>query len=258
MPNSAVLKQDRDSETYNKLKQYCLRYCGHPVIDIQIDDTQIDDAIDDALNFWRDFHFDGTERRYLAHRLTEEDIQNGYITLPNGIQSVVRVLNYAGNAALSSSSLTNIQYQLRLNDLWDLSSVNMSDYWIARQYLSLIDDVLNGDLMFEHTKYKNRLTIHAQWSKEFDVGSFIVMEVYQYVDNVEFGAVYDDPILKKLAAAYTKLRWGNNLLLFSSVQLPGGVNLNGAEIVNQAKDEIAKIEEEFIDKYTAPLPFFVG
>ena len=147
------------TETYEKVKDYCLRHCGFPVIDIQIADEQIDDAISDAFNFWREYHYEGTERRYLAHEISQDDINNRHITLPVGVQAVIRVLNYGSNAARSSNAFTNVQYQLRLNDMWDLSSVNMSDYWIARQYISLIDDILNGDLQFRFTKHNNLLHI---------------------------------------------------------------------------------------------------
>tara|TARA_Y100001973_G_scaffold76160_1_gene111315 strand:+ start:2621 stop:3376 length:756 start_codon:yes stop_codon:yes gene_type:complete len=246
------------TETYEKVKDYCLRHCGFPVIDIQIADEQIDDAISDAFNFWREYHYEGTERRYLAHEISQDDINNRHITLPVGVQAVIRVLNYGSNAARSSNAFTNVQYQLRLNDMWDLSSVNMSDYWIARQYISLIDDILNGDLQFRFTKHNNLLHIDLDWDQEFKVGQYILIELTQYVDGDEYGMIYDNWVLKQLAASYTKLRWGNNLLLFDGVQLPGGVTLNGERIIEQAKDEIEKYQQEFIMKYSEPDDFFLS
>lgn len=242
----------------NELITYCKRYCGEPVIEVNVASEQIDDAIDDAFHFWREYHYEGTVREYLAHEITQQDIDNKYITLPDGVQAVKRVLNFQANAALSTTSLFNVQYQLRLNDLWDLSRVNISDYWIARQYISLLDDILNPELLFRHEKEAKKLHIDFNWSNETDPGAYLLVELVKYIDIDEHPGIFGNWVLRQLAGANTKWRWGNNLSKFEGIQLPGGVTLNGREIMSEAKEEIQELKQEFIMKYQEPDDFFVG
>lgn len=235
-----------------ELKEYCLRKCGKPVIDINIDDSQVEDALDDALHFWREYHYSGTERTYLKMLTTQQDIDNKYYVVPEEVNSIMKVFQGGYYAQSSSGSLFNVEYQLRLNDLWDLSSAQLSGYYIARQYLAQLDDILNVEPRFRFNQYHGKVQIDWEWGNDIGLDQYAIIEVNQYINPEEFEGVYGNWVFRNLAAAYTKKRWGDNLSKFDGLQLPGGVTLNGPNIISEAKEEIERIEQDFIIRFQAP------
>lgn len=239
--------------TRTELKEWCLRDCGAPVIEINIADEQVEDAIDDAIDFFQEYHFDGLERAYYVHQVTAADISNGYFTMDPGVTGVSRLLPF--NSSSSIDSLFSVEYRLRFNDLRDVSSINMADYYIAKTYLALLDDMLTPNIRHRFNRHTHRLEVDDNWSK-FVEGSYIVVEVYRIIDPEVYNHMYSNWVLRSLAAAETKRRWGQNLIKFAEIQLPGGVTLNGERILQDAKDDIERIKTEFILKFQEPDDFF--
>lgn len=240
-----------------ELKQYMLRMLGSPVIQINVADVQIEDVIDDVLSFMQDYHHDFSQRVYIAHQLTANDISTKQIELDPSILQATRVWKITGEGVSSSEELFNINYQLRLNDLWSLSSVNLSGYVISREYLGLIDDILNSKPLTRFSRYASALYLDTDASLLTE-GSYIIIEAWVANLPGEMPRLWGDRTFRKLCTAHLKKIWGTNMSKFQSIQLPGGVTLNGGEIVQQAESEITALETDFQLKYQEPEGIFVG
>lgn len=233
-----------------EFKAQILRALGAPVISLNLDDTQVEDGIDDALSFWRDYHYDAQDKTYIAHILTQEEVDSKEIVLDPSISAVTRIFKFVGDANQGTSdSIFNVDYQLRLNDLWDLTSVNLSGYVIARQYISQIDDILNVDFLLRFREYEGVLRLDTNKERLY-VGQYIIIEAYQYLDE-NTTRIWSNRVLRQLATAYVRRRWANNMLKFKNQQLAGGVTLNVDSIMEEARLEIEKLEANFIQKYSA-------
>ena len=317
------------------LKQYCLRELGYPVLEINASDEQLEDRIDEALEYWRLYHHEGTEKVYPKHRITasrinilehiadqfapgtevvgqtsgaiativEErgatqtttsiicrvssrsimpfedgetitgknssgdtltatvenvvlgDVNNKYVPIPEWIYGISRVLPFAGTQ--SSKSMFDIQYQLRLNDLYDLTSTSIIYYKQIMSHLSLLDMELNGRPLFRFNRLQNRMSLDISWNTDVAPGSFIVIECYRALNPAEFTKVWSEPWLKKYTAALFKKQWASNLKKFAGLQLPGGVTLNGVEMYKEAIQEIKELEEQLRSE-APPCEFFMG
>lgn len=239
-----------------ELKDFCLRQLGYPVVQINVDDVQVDDAIELAFEFWNEFHFDGTERTYLRHQITDQDKTNHYIQLDTGVIGAVRIFPIGGtNQAMS---FFDLRYQLRLNDLWDLSSTSYVNYSLTMQHLRTLDMLFSGETPVRFNKINNRLYIDHDWMNDVDVGEWVVVEAMIVTDPDAYTKVWNDRMLKKLATAYVKKQWGNNMKKFAGMQLPGGVSMNGQQIFDEAMNEITQIEAQIRDTYEQPPAFLVG
>jgi hypothetical protein len=245
--------------TRAQLIEYGLRALGKPVIEINVSDDQVEDRVDDALQFYQEFHSDSMIKTYFKHAVTSTDITNKYITLPEELMSVVSVLPI-GSSSGSNSNIFSSQYQLRLNDLTNIRHMtSLLDYNMSRQHMALLDLTVNGagqEIRF--SRHMNRLYIDTTWGERIVEGQYVVVEGYVTINPQLFSDVYNDKILKKLVIAYFKRQWGANLLKFEGMQLPGGVTMNGRQIYDDAIQDIAKIEEEMQLKYETPPDFFVG
>jgi len=244
-----------------ELKDYCLRKLGFPVIDINVDDDQLEDRIDDALSKYRNFHYDGTERCFLAHQVTEADIANSYITLADSIIGVTRVFPYTGSIQSSVSSsgfnMFDINYQLRLNDFYNLTASSYTYYVIAREHLAMLDMIVTGLSPFTFNKTLKRLNIQMDWIRYKD-NAYLAFECHRIVDADVYGSVYNDIWLKKYTSALFKQQWGTNLKKYGNYVLPGGLIINGQQIYDEASTEISSLEEELRDTYEEPVAFIVG
>ena len=317
--------------TREGLKEYCLRDLGAPVLEINVDDDQLEDRIDQALDIFRLYHYDGIEKIYLKHQVTASqlkidetnaidfkagkfltgstsgaksyielttnasvlklsktvgsfqagetvtdtegnsatvssdedfwtagDTENGWIPIPDLVYGVSRVLPlYQGTS--SSRSIFDLQYQLRLNDLYDLSSTSLIYYTTVMQHLATLDLVLNGRPIYRFNRLEDRLYIDMDWKNgnKVAVGDYIVVEAYRALDPDEFVKVWNEPWLKKYVTALFKRQWGTNLKKFSGLQLPGGVTIDGDKLYDEATSEIKDLEDEIQNK-SAPLDFFMG
>jgi hypothetical protein len=237
------------------LKQYALRALGAPVLEINVDDDQLEDRIDEALDYWRQYHWDGIEKVYLKHRVTQLDITNRYLPLSDLVWGVTRVIPLT--MASSSQQIFDLQYQLRLHDLYDLTSVSMIYYNQVMSHLALLNDQLNGPQTFRFNKLQSKLFIELNWGTEAKVDDWIVVECYRVLDPVEYTKVWNEAWLKHYTTALFKKQWATNIKKFSGIQLPGGVTLDGNALYDEAVGEIKELEDELMNK-SAPLDMFLG
>ena len=236
------------------LRQYALRKLGAPVVDINIDDSQMEDRLDEALQFFGEYHFDGIERTYLKHEVTQTDIDNEYFEVSDSVASVVNLFHFNQGTI----NMFDVRYQTALNDFYSFSSQNFIEYDIYKRHLSMVTQMLQGDRMHRFNRVTNRVHVDMDWSEEIDVGEFLVAEAYVVLDPETYTEIYDSILLKKYVVAQFKQQWGQNLMKFIGVQLPGGVEFNGRQLYDDGTEEINKIEEEVLDKYEEPPAFFVG
>jgi len=244
------------ANTRQGLIDYCLRKLGHPVIEINVDDDQLEDRIDEAISFYREFHYDAVELVYLKHQLTEVNITNQYLPINDLITGVTKVFPFSNRT--TGINIFDIRYQILINDLYSLMSTDMIYYSQVRQHLELLNQLLIGQKPIRFNRHMNRLYIDMDWEEDVKKDDYIVIECYRVLDPETYTDVYGDRILKKYAAALVKRQWGNNLKKFNGVQLPGGVQLNGQVIYDEAVEEIKEIEEEVRNTYELPVDMFVG
>lgn len=242
--------------TRDQFKQYCLRKLGAPVIEINVDDDQVDDRIDEALRYYWDYHFDGSEKAYYKHQVTDEDKANKYITLPENIIGAVSIFNI-GDPSMRASDIFNIRYQIALNDLYTLTSVSLVPYYMAMQHLGTITDLLVGKQPIRYSRHKNKLFIDMDWTK-LNTGEYLIVEAYEIVDPTTYTDVWGDRWLSTYATALIKRQWGNNLKKFTGMQLPGGIQFNGQQIYDEANEEIAMLEKDMVTNLSLPVMDMIG
>lgn len=240
-----------------QFKEYCLRKLGKPVIEINVDDDQVDDRVDESLRYYWDYHFDGSEKLYYKHQITPTDIANKYVTLPENIIGAVRVFSI-GDPSIRNDDLFNIRYQIALNDLYTLTSVSMIPYYTTRMHLSLIQEMLVGQQAIRYNRHMNKLYVDTDWNSLYNAGEYLLVEAYQVVDPDVFTDAWGDRWLQEYCTAKIKYQWGSNLTKFTGMQLPGGIQFNGEKILDDAKQEIEKLEEEMIVSYSLPVSDMIG
>ena len=258
------------------LIEYCFKRLGSPVIEINVDYTQAEDRLDDALQFFSERHFDGVERAYFAHKVTETDQTNGFIDTSalgpingptgdaptgNDILSVVRVFQFG---AFSNTNMFDIRYQLALSDYFGINrglnaaiSSGLATYDSTKRYINLIEDMFQPEKAVRFSKVTNRVHLDTQWS-EVLVGDYIIIEAYVMLSADIFTEIYNDRLLKKYTTALIKKQWGSNLSKYDGVQMLGGVVLRGGQIMAEAQAEIEKIEMEVFTQYELPVDFMTG
>lgn len=238
--------------TRAEFKEYCLRKLGKPVIDINVDDDQVEDRIDEALAFWRDYHYDGTEMTYYKYQLTAEDLANGYIPIPQEIIGVVRLFDLG--TMINGAGMFSAQYQYVLNNITTLNSGGISDYFIMRTNLSLIEEVFVGKPVIRFNRHANRLFLDVGGSK-LSVGGWIIVEAYSIVDTPD---VWSDRWLQNYAACLIKENWGSNLTKYVNFQMMDGRVFNGEQILQDAVNERKKLEDEVIKGFSPIIRNFYG
>ena len=315
--------------TRDGLKQYALRALGAPVLEINLDDDQIEDRIDEALDYWKLYHYEGVEQIYLKQQIRASEIvlttsvaanfrlaeritgatsgataevcqessrassgtlllvrnisgtftagevitggnsgttattstvtlreyDNRYIEVPDYVWGVTKILS-AGQAS-SSKNIFDLQYQLRLNDLYDLTSTSLIYYKTVMSHLALLDLELNGHQGYRFNRLNGRLYLDANWATDFILGDYIIVQSYRAMDPTTWSKVYNEPWLKHYVTALLKKQWATNIKKFSGIQLPGGVTLDGDKLYDEATTEIKELEDELMNK-SAPLDFFLG
>ena len=242
--------------TRAEFKAYCLRKLGAPVIEINVDDDQVEDRIDEALKYYWDYHFDGAERTYYKYQVTQTDIDNKYITLPENILGAVSIFSIA-DPAVSANDLFSIRYQIALNDLYTLTSVSMVPYYMTMEHLSLLTELLVGKQPIRFNRHTNKLYVDMDWNT-IQEGSYLLVEAYSVVDPETYTDAYGDRWLLNYATALIKKQWGSNLIKFTGMQLPGGVQFNGEKIYDDAAAEIQKMEDEMVSTYSLPVLDMIG
>ena len=242
--------------TRAEFKEWCLRKLGKPVIEINVDQDQVEDRIDEALSYYWDYHFDGTERTFLKHQITDQDKINGYITVPENIIGVINIFSL-GSSITASTGMFNVQYQFVLNNIHDMVNYNMTNYYMSMANLQFMEQLLVGAQPIRYNRHINKLHIDTGWER-LSTGHYIVAEAYSIVDPNTYADVWKDRWLQSYASAKIKYQWGTNLTKFTGMTLPGNVQFNGEQILNDAQAEIIKLEEEMIMSYSLPVIDMIG
>lgn len=249
-----------------ELKDYCLRRLGFPVIEINVDDDQVEDRIDDTLQYWQDYHFDGLQKIYYVKLVDQTDIDNKYIDLSNVTDSSNNRLEIVGVTRIfpvqdsqATVNMFDLRYQLRLNELYDFTSASYVNYTLTMQHLRSLELLFTGEVPIRFQRHMERLYIDWAWgSSQAPTGTVVVAEAYANIDPEVYSKVWNDRWIKEYATALIKRTWGNNLKKFSGLQLPGGVTLNGDKIYEEAAEEIKALELEMQDKYELPVSWFMN
>ena len=261
-------------------KSYCLRALGFGVIDINVSDDQADDRIDEALQYFAQYHYDGIEKMYLKYQVTEADITraasnttttatdsidstitasfgegNGFIPMPSSVVSVIQIFPFDDS---STNNMFDIRYQLRLNDLYDFSSTSIIHYEMTMQQLDHLSHILVGEKPLRFNQHQNRLYIDMDWSHDVNAGEFLIIECYRKIDPASYSDIFDDIYLKRYATALIKRQWGANLSKFNGVAMLGGVTMNGEAIYSQAIEELNRLEEQIQLSFETPIDYMVG
>ncbi len=266
--------------TKSTFKEYCLRNLGKGVIDINVSDDQADDRIDEALQYFAQYHYDGIEKVYLKHQITQEDVDRsktnetstatdskdssitasfsegkGFIPMPSAVVSVIQIFPFDN---VATNNMFDIRYQLRLNDLYDFSSTSVMHYQMTMEHLDFLSHILVGEKPIRFNQHQNRLYIDMDFQNDIDVDEFIIIECYRKIDPASYTDIFDDIYLKRYATALIKRQWGANLSKFSGVAMLGGVTMNGETIYSQAQEELEKLEEQIQLSFETPIDYMVG
>lgn len=242
------------------LIEYCKQQLGEPVVRVNVDDAQAETVISDALQLYQEYHYDSCEHVMFKYQIQEEDMENGYIILPEGIINVVKIYRNDGYSTMGDSLMDlNYYFHMNLNDiLRNSSQPAMTSYYIGKSYLSLVNNLTNPEPVLDWTRHKNKLSILVDWKKFFGEDKYLIIDCYALIDPDEAPSVYNDRWLKSYCVARMKKMWGINLKKFSGVTLPGNIALNGQDLYNEANEEIEKLETELEERYTVPGRFFIG
>lgn len=236
-------------------KHYCLRRLGAPVIRIEVDDDQVEDRIDEALLYYADYHFDGTDTHYYKYQLTPDDIANKFITLPDNIIGVVDLFEIG--QSLNTNNLFNIRYQIALNDLYTLTSVSMVPYYMALQHIQFLEQMLVGKQPLRYNRHVNRCYIDMDWGI-VSPGDYIILKTYIVIDPNEYPKVWGDRWLQRYATCLIKIQWAGHLTKHKGMKMPGGVTFNASQIMQEALEERDKLEHEMIYTYSLPATDMIG
>ena len=277
--------------TRQGLIDYCLRNLGAPVLEINLDDDQIDDLVDDALQYFHERHFDGVEKMYLKYQITQDDIDRGkgkratnpigivtttspsvsitgmgtttfdfyedsnYIPVPDSVTGIDGVFKV--DTSTLSTGMFNVAYQIFLNDVYNFTSIELMNYTMVKSYLESINFLLNTDKAIRFNKRQNRLYIDMNWGG-LKAGHYLLISCYRILDPADHSKVYNDSFLKMYLTSLMKRQWGQNLIKFQGVKLPGGVELNGRQIYDDAVGELADIKARMRNEYEMPPLDFIG
>ena len=273
-----------------ELVDYCLRKLGAPVLEINVDDDQVDDLVDDAVQFFNERHFDGVERMYLKYKVTQADIDRGkakdtsgvgivtptatstnvsglgtvtsnwyetsnFIQVPDSVLGVEKIFRF--DTSTISGGMFSIKYQLFLNDLYHFNSVELLQYAMTKTYLEDIDFLLTTDKQIRFNKRQDRLYLDIDWGSE-SPDTWLILDCYRALNPTDFAGVYNDSFLKKYLTSLIKRQWGQNLIKFRGTKLPGGIELNGREIYDDAEKELETIISKMSTDYELPPYDFIG
>ena len=273
-----------------EFKNYCLRQLGAPVLEINISEEQCEDIIDDALQFWHERHYDGVSQTYLKYKITQEDIDRGkargdgssagivtttvdktvgvttqfnfeensnYLPMPADIIGVNKIFQYDESSSINSNNMFSFKYQLFLNDIYYWGTTDLLSYSMAMTYLETMNFLLNTHKQIRFNQRMDRLYIDVRWP-EVTVNHYLIIDCWRALDGNTFTGVWNDFFLKRYGTALMKRQWGQNLIKFTGVKLPGGIEFNGRQIYDDAEKEIADIRASMLSTYELPPLDLIG
>ena len=273
-----------------ELIDYCLRQLGAPVLEVNVDDDQIEDLVDDAIQYFNERHFDGVERMYLKYKITQDDLDRGradgtegvgivtttgtstnisgygtttssfyetsnFIQVPDSVIGIEKIFKF--DTSSISGGMFSIKYQLFLNDLYNFNSIELLQYTMTKRYLEDIDHLLTTDKQVRFNKRQNRLYLDIDWKSQTK-DTFLVIDCFRALDPADFTKVFNDSFLKRYLTLLIKRQWGLNMMKFSGTRLPGGIELNGRQYYEDAERELADIKQRMSLEYELPPLDFIG
>ena len=283
--------------TRDELKEYCLRQLGAPVLEINVAGEQIDDLLDDTLQYFNERHFDGVEKTFLKYQITQDDINRGrgsgsgsvgvtttgvgivtttgtstnvsglgtvtsnfyetsnFIQVPDSVIGIEKIFKF--DTSSISGGMFSIKYQLFLNDLYFFNSVDLLTYKMTKSYLEDIDMLLTTDKQIRFNQRQNRLYLDIDWDAQ-EANNFLVIECYRALDPADYSKVFNDSFVKRYLTAAIKKQWGQNLIKFQGVKLPGGIELNGRAIYEDGQRELDEIRQRMSSDYELPPMDMIG
>ena len=273
----------------NELKEYCLRQLGAPVLEINLADEQCQDLIDDAIQYFQERHFDGVLNTYLKYKITQDDIDRGtakpdvgpgitttsatstidgssiqfdwkensnYLQVPPSVIGVNKIFHFDGSNTLTNN-MFSVKYQLFLNDVYYWGAVELLSYAMTKTYLEDINFLLTTEKQIRFNQRMDRLYLDIDW-ESMTVGDYVIMDCWTTLDPSDYNRVWNDSFLKRYLTATMKRQWGQNLIKFQGVKLPGGVELNGRQIYDDAEKDLEVIREQMSNMYEMPPLDMIG
>jgi len=276
----------------SELADYCRRQLGAPVLEINVADEQVDDVIDDAVQFFQERHFDGVSQAYLKYKITDEDIDRGrasmasgkdstgittttatadiagtdvtfsyyensnFLQIPASVIGVTKIYHFDGTNTMTNN-MFSVKYQMFLNDIYYWGSTELLTYAMTKTYLEDINFLLTTEKQIRFNKRMDRLYLDIDWGS-VSKDDWLVIDCFRQLDPSDYARVWNDSFLKKYTTALLKRQWGQNLLKFQGVKLPGGVELNGRQIYDDAEKDLEIIREQMSNTYELPPLDMVG
>ena len=276
--------------TRQGLIDYCFRKLGAPVLEVNVDDDQVDDLLDDTIQYFQERNYEGVERMYLKYKITQDDIDRGkasgtsgvgivtttgtstnisglgtvtsnfyetsnFIQVPDSVIGVEKIFKF--DTSSISGGMFSIKYQLFLNDLYYFNAVNLLQYSMTKRYLEDIDFLLTTEAQVRFNKRQDRLYLDIDYNS-LNAGDFIVIDCHRILDPSTYTQLFNDSFMKRYLTSLIKRQWGQNLIKFKGVKLPGGIELNGREIYDDALRELEMIKQEMSSTYELPPLDFIG
>ena len=273
------------------LVNYCKRQLGAPVLEINVADEQIDDLIDDAVQYFQERHFDGVTQTFLKYKITQEDIDRGrarggsdnaagittstgtstidgnyvsfsfeensnYLQVPPEIIGITKIFKFDGSNTVTNN-MFSVKYQLFLNDMYYWGSTEILTYAMTKRYLEDIDFALSTDKAIRFNQRQDRLYLDFDWGSATK-DDYLIIDCYRMLDPNSYSRVWNDSFLKKYVTALVKKQWGQNLIKFQGVKLPGGIELNGRQIYDDAQKDLDVIREQMSNTYELPPYDMIG
>ena len=273
--------------TRQELIDYCKRKLGAPVLEINVADEQVEDLVDDAVQFFQERHFDGVYPTFLKYKITQDDIDRGkarpttgvgittetvnsnvglttqfnfyensnYIPVPPSVIGIQKIFQF--DNVNMTNNMFSVKYQMFLNDIYYWGSTEMLTYAMTRTYLEDMNFLLNTQKQIRFNQRQDRLYLDVDWA-ELSAGQYIIIDCFRAMDPSDYSRVWNDSFLKLYLTSLIKKQWGQNLIKFQGVKLPGGVELNGRQIYDDAERELAVIMEKMSNTYELPPLDMVG
>ena len=276
----------------SELADYCRRQLGAPVLEINVADEQVDDIIDDAVQYFQERHFDGVAQAYLKYKITQDDIDRGrasmetnkkqtgittttatadiagtdvtfsyyensnFLQIPASVIGVTKIYHFDGTNTMTNN-MFSVKYQMFLNDIYYWGATELLTYAMTKTYLEDINFLLTTEKQIRFNKRMDRLYLDIDWGS-VSKDDYLVIDCFSQLDPNTYGRVWNDSFLKKYATALLKRQWGQNLLKFQGVKLPGGVELNGRQIYDDAEKDLEIIREQMSNTYELPPLDMIG
>jgi len=234
----------------SQLKDYCLRKLGHPVINIELADEQIDDRIDEAVELFQERHYDATEEKWVYYQLSQEDIDRGYIEVPQEYLHVIEIIP-AATISSRSGDMFSFQYQIMTSELNSWQPFDSIDYFMKMSSIDEVRNLIDADPRFKFIRHKNQIKIYQNYT----AGYGLIIHVFEIVD---LDNIWNDKWLKEYSTALIKLQWGENISKYNEVQLLGGITISGDRIISEAKEDIQRLREQLDTEHSEPTGFIFG